>query len=157
MKTTVLILLLPALLLSCSPPDSSVKDPAGTPPKSESATEIVKPKTTGDIDLKTAKEVYDDAAAGKLKIIVLDIRTPQEYSEGHLKGAVNLDYLVPQEEFRAELQKLDRNANYLMHCQSGGRSSDAAEIMEELGFTSVYHLKAGFGGWKRAGYEIAKD
>ena len=99
----------------------------------------------------------DDAEALLKKdaaVVVLDIRTPEEFQAGHIKGAVNIDFTEPT--FDAELAKLDRNKTYLMHCASGGRSSQAEEQFGSLKFTSVLHLKAGFNGWKKAGKPVVK-
>jgi phage shock protein E len=64
---------------------------------------------------------------------VLDIRTPAEVDEGKLEGSIVVDFRSP--DFVELISQLDKNADYIMHCRSGGRVSEAIPIMRELGFT----------------------
>jgi len=79
--------------------------------------------------------------------VILDIRSPSEYNAGHIDGATNINYY--DSDFKDKLNKLDKTDIYLLYCASGGRSSRAFNIMKELGFTKIYHLKKGYNGWKR--------
>ncbi len=63
---------------------------------------------------------------------VLDIRTPEEVAEGRLDGALVVDFMA--EDFVEKISQLDKNANYRMHCRSGGRVGKAIPMMRELGF-----------------------
>ena len=78
--------------------------------------------------------------------VVLDIRTPKEYAEGHIPDAINIDYKA--DSFELELEKLDRDATYLMHCRSGRRSANSLKIFEKLGFRHVIHMDNGILGWQ---------
>ncbi len=69
---------------------------------------------------------------------VIDVRTPEEFAEGHLDGAVNLD--VQSGRFDAELAALDPEGQYFVYCRSGNRSAAAAATMAEAGFTDVTDL-----------------
>lgn len=82
------------------------------------------------------------------KIVVVDIRTPDEFAKGHIKGAVNIN--MNAEDFAAKLGKLDRDKTYLMHCKSGGRSSASIPVWNRLGFKNVLHLTSGTLGWVKA-------
>ena len=84
---------------------------------------------------------------------VIDIRTPEEFAKGHLKGAKLVNFFG---EFEKELAKLDRNKAYLMHCRSGGRSTKSLAVWKKLGFTKVYHLDSGFLGWEKAKLPFVK-
>lgn len=106
-----------------------------------------------DVDPKAASELIDRNAKNK-KFLVLDVRTPAEFMEGHIKGAAMLDFKAP--DFREKLSRLSRKKTYLVHCAAGGRSSKAVQAMAELGFQDVYHLKDGFSAWKEAGFPVAK-
>jgi rhodanese-related sulfurtransferase len=64
---------------------------------------------------------------------VLDIRTPAEVDEGHIDGAIFADFRSP--DFAEQIVKLAKNADYIMHCRSGGRVAEAIPLMRELGFT----------------------
>lgn len=98
-------------------------------------------------------------AAAKLieekKVIVLDVRTADEFAEGHLAGAMNIDFLE-SEKFEAAVSKLDKSKSYLVHCQAGGRSARSLKVFQKLGFESIYHLDGGFGDWQAAGRPVTK-
>lgn len=70
--------------------------------------------------------------------VLVDVRTPQEYAEGHLDGAQLLDLTGGQ--LAASLPELDPDAEYYVYCRSGNRSSQAAQMMLEAGFTDVTDL-----------------
>lgn len=98
-------------------------------------------------------------AAAKLvqekKVTVLDVRTADEFGEGHIAGAQNIDFLQSAE-FEAAIAKLDKTKPYLVHCQAGGRSGRSLALFKKLGFETIYHLDDGFGGWEAAGKPVAK-
>lgn len=79
------------------------------------------------------------------KAVILDVRTPSEYSEGHIPDALNIDYL--DEGFEREISLLDTSVTYLVYCRSGSRSYNACSKMNEVGFKHIYNLKNGFLGW----------
>jgi phage shock protein E len=83
---------------------------------------------------------------------IVDVRTPQEYAQGHLAGAVNVDVSSP--EFAARIATLDPNAPYAVYCKSGNRSGVALATMAEQGFTNAYHLGGGIGAWQSAGGDV---
>jgi rhodanese-related sulfurtransferase len=80
---------------------------------------------------------------------ILDVRTPDEYNTGHLEGAINIDY--NSDDFKEKLTTLDRSGEYLVYCRSGNRSSGAVKVMEELGFTMIYHMNGGIIDWNAEG------
>ena len=86
--------------------------------------------------------------------IILDVRTPGEFSEGHIENALNLD--VNSESFTEEAAKLDTGKTYLIHCRSGRRSARAGALMEELGFVNIYDMDGGFIAWEKEGYPVTK-
>jgi rhodanese-related sulfurtransferase len=100
--------------------------------------------------------VSKDAAAliAKGDIVVLDVRTADEFAEGHIKGAKNIDFL--DSNFKAAAAKLDKSKTYLVHCQAGGRSTKSLEPLKELGIKNLIHLDDGFGGWSAAGLPVEK-
>lgn len=82
--------------------------------------------------------------------VILDVRTADEYAEGHIPNAVNLDHEdVPS---KAEAMLPDKDALILVYCRSGRRSKIAAEALVELGYTNVKE----FGGINDWPYEIVK-
>lgn len=83
---------------------------------------------------------------------LLDVRTPQEYAEGHIDGALNIN--VQSDDFRRLVEKeLSKDFTILVYCRSGRRSMDAAEILTELGY-KVVNLKGGIIGWKEGGLPV---
>mgnify|MGYP001563356701 FL=1 len=76
---------------------------------------------------------------------LIDVRTPQEFSGGHIKNAVNIDFNAPS--FKDQISELDREQPFLIYCAAGGRSAKAASLMNSMGFKKVYELKGGFRNW----------
>jgi rhodanese-related sulfurtransferase len=87
-------------------------------------------------------------------VVVLDIRTPDEFAEGHIAGATNIDFL--SEDFSEKVAKLDRQKKYLVHCASGRRSANALPVLSKLNFTNVIHLDGGFSAWEEAKNPVTK-
>jgi phage shock protein E len=79
------------------------------------------------------------------KVIVLDVRTPVEFNEGHIKGAINID--IRQPDAFVKIDKLDHNAKYLVHCRTNHRSKAAVDHMVQSGFITVYQMTDGMNGW----------
>jgi len=81
--------------------------------------------------------------------VIIDVRTPEEYADGHIEEAINFDYY--SEAFRDELNKLDKDKTYLIYCRTGKRSRAAADIMQELGFGNGYNMLGGIVQWEAVG------
>lgn len=77
--------------------------------------------------------------------VLLDVRTPGEYEKGHIPGAININI---EDDFRNRLQSLDTAKTIFVYCLAGGRSSNAASILSELGFNKIVNLKDGFSRWR---------
>jgi phage shock protein E len=91
----------------------------------------------------------DALIKGKPGVLILDIRTPDEFAKGHIPGAKNVDFF--SDDFAKQVAALDSNKPVLVHCASGGRSGQAMETLTGMKkFGAIYHLKAGFSGWKAA-------
>ena len=78
-------------------------------------------------------------------LILLDVRTPAEFSNGKIEGARNLDVQSP--DFVEQLNKLDKNAEYGIYCALGRRSAFAIDKMKSMGFTRLYDLGGGYNAW----------
>lgn len=78
--------------------------------------------------------------------VIIDIRTLEEFAEGHIANAINIDYY--SETFTDELNNLDKNKVYLIYCQWGNRSGAALAIMEGLNFREVYAMSGGIDAWQ---------
>ena len=86
--------------------------------------------------------------------VLLDVRTPEEYKEGHIPGAINVNYL--DEKFENGVDTLNKNLVYQVYCLSGGRSALASEIMVKKGFKNVFNLEGGITDWKKKGLPVTK-
>ncbi|MDW8394144.1 MAG: rhodanese-like domain-containing protein [Chitinophagales bacterium] len=82
------------------------------------------------------------------QVVVLDVRTPEEYASGHLPKARLINFY--DKNFAEQLDKLDKNKTYIVYCKAGGRSSKASQMLIDKGFTRVYNLEQGFDKWDGA-------
>lgn len=102
----------------------------------------------------TVKNVSPDEAEKLLKAnpktLVLDVRTPDEFAQGHIPGAKNVDFF--DDNFAKKVGALDPQTPVIVHCGSGRRSSQALESLKAM--KVVYHLNEGFGAWVKAGKPI---
>ncbi len=85
---------------------------------------------------------------------IIDVRTPEEFNDGHIENAVLIDFY--SENFKDELAQLDREKTYFVYCRSGNRSGQAVAIMSEMGFQEVYNLSAGIIDWIAQGFPVVK-
>jgi phage shock protein E len=85
-------------------------------------------------------------------VVVLDIRTPEEFDEGHLEGAILIDFY--EADFVQRLSELDRDTPYVLYCRSGNRSGQTVPVMEQLGFRSVSDVGGGILAWQAAGLPV---
>lgn len=90
-----------------------------------------------------------------ISIVVLDVRTPEEFAEGHLQGAINIDFQSGN--FEKEIAALDRTATYAVYCRSGNRSGQAVKVMSDSGFTKLYDMDGGLVDWVNAGGQLVTN
>ncbi len=107
-------------------------------------------KSMNTISLNDWKNIYDN----NKDYIVIDVRTPQEFNEGHVKGAININFY--DENFEEQLDELNKDKKYLIYCRSGSRSSKTLILMENLQFINVYDLEGGILAYNNAGYKLEK-
>jgi rhodanese-related sulfurtransferase len=86
--------------------------------------------------------------------VVIDVRTPQEYTAGHIWNARNIDYSATS--FESIINQYDKNYTIIVYCQSGYRSNLSRKKMEELGFRYVINMTGGFSTWVAAGLPVEK-
>lgn len=86
---------------------------------------------------------------------LIDVRTLEEFTEGHLKGAVNIDF--KNRTFPDYINAISKNKVVAVYCRSGNRSGKAAIIMQSLGFKEIYDLDGGYKAWNSKKKEITKD
>lgn len=88
------------------------------------------------------------------KVIVLDVRTADEFKDGHIPGAKNIDFF--SDDFARQVAALDKSKTYVVHCAAGGRSAKACKVFEKEQLPSVYHLNEGFTAWEKAGKPVER-
>lgn len=120
MKKIFLLILCPFLFLSCNGQES-------------------------DKIKKITAEELSTALSDTIQLI--DVRTPAEYKQGHIEGAVNID--VTSASFEEGIQQLDKDRPVYIYCRSGQRSNAAAKKMEKAGFNTLYDLKGGINIWDK--------
>ena len=104
--------------------------------------------TDAGLNLTSVTEVADIVTSPPEDLVVLDIRTPEEFAAGHLAGAINIDYYAS--DFESQLSGLDLDVPYVMYCNSGNRSGNTLPLMDSLGFSEVYELDGGIQAWLAA-------
>lgn len=72
-------------------------------------------------------------------LVILDVRTREEYLSGNIPNSINIDVL--SQDFKSKIDMLDKNKEYLIYCRSGNRSSIASSIMSTNGFINIYNLE----------------
>lgn len=115
---------------------SSVSTKAASPGPNNDLTNKI------NIDVAEAKTLINDR-----KIVLLDVRTPEEIALGKINDAIEIDY--SSDDFQDKLTKLDKNLEYIVYCAAGGRSAKAVSAMQQMGFSKVHNLTSGYTGWSQ--------
>ncbi|QCC84495.1 rhodanese-like domain-containing protein [Desulfovibrio desulfuricans] len=106
-----------------------------------------------------AKDISVNEAAGLLQnppqgLTIVDVRTPAEFREGHLAGAVNMDFFGAS--FDSQILALPKDKPILLYCRTGNRSAGAYDAMEKEGITNILHMNQGVTAWQQAGLPLQK-
>jgi len=89
---------------------------------------------------------------GKKNVYLLDVRTPQERSQGFIPGSV----LIPINEVERRLNEIPKNRPVIVYCAVGSRSRPVAQALAGMGYGEVYNMRDGIMGWYRNGYQIQR-
>ena len=117
------------------------------PPKSGTSNKVINETISVD--------EFDKKLSEKKDAQLVDVRTQEEYQEGHLKDALN--YNINGSDFDSQLSKLDKSKPVMVYCLGGGRSAEAASIMQEKGFIEVYNMQGGIMKWNAANKPTDKN
>ena len=98
----------------------------------------------GDVTVERASDLMDS----KPELVVLDVRTQEEYDDEHIEGAI----LIPVQELEERIDELSKDDELLVYCRTGNRSGTAVSILQGNGFQKIYHMSKGITEWKAAGY-----
>ncbi len=104
---------------------------------------------SGEVKSLNADE-FNDKIKGD--VVLIDVRTPAEFTESRIEGATNLNLQDPS--FEKWLDSLDQTKEYALYCAGGGRSSRAASLMKDKGFRQVNDLNGGLKAWKEKGLPV---
>ncbi len=95
---------------------------------------------------------WKQGKASPIPFIMLDVRTPEEYAEGHIQGA----RLIPVQVLAEHLAEVPKNKQVYVYCHSGKRSARASSMLAKHGFTNIENVMGGIEAWKKAGYPVVK-
>ena len=110
------------------------------------------------VDVRTATEMVKEngytaeVIANDSDVVVLDIRTPDEYAAGIIEGAINIDFF--DADFAAQLDALDKDVHYVVYCRSDNRSGQAMGTFAALGFAEVTEVDGRIVDWHAAGLPV---
>jgi rhodanese-related sulfurtransferase len=96
--------------------------------------------------MNITQDVWWEKAQSIKNAIIVDVRTPEEYEDGKIPGALNIDFYKGQG-FIYLIDALDKENTIFVYCRSGSRSSQACQLMNKLGFKTVYNLNGGLIEW----------
>jgi len=99
-----------------------------------------------------AYEHWRQGERASIPFLFLDVRTPEEYAQGHIEGAK----LIPVQELAAHLADVPKDRQVYVYCHSGRRSARAARLLAENGFKNIENVLGGIEAWKAAGYPVVK-
>lgn len=104
------------------------------------------------VNLKPADFLLQMQTEKNIKLI--DVRTDWEFKKGHLKDAVNIDWMG--EEFVSGMKDIPKSTTVFVYCFAGGRSLEAARKLLNLGYTNVYNMDGGYDAWVKAKLPITQ-
>lgn len=97
---------------------------------------------------------FEKKILSEKNIQLIDVRTPEEFQQGHIKNAQNINIYDP--DFEKEIQKFDKSKPVYVYCRSGNRSHSAAQVLAKNGFKTIYDLQGGIGAWQYTNKPIMK-
>lgn len=122
---------------------------------STEATTSTQPEPTTSVAAQASQVVDAEKFASVIKepnVVLIDVRTPEEFTEGHIEGAENINLNGP--DFTSQVAELDKSKGYAIYCRSGNRSATAVDYFKQQGFTGLYDLSGGIISWESAGYPV---
>jgi rhodanese-related sulfurtransferase len=118
--------------------------------KSTTNSTLSETQSASNTDMSSVKDISiaetKTLLAANKDIILLDVRTPAEIANGVIPGAMTIDFRA--DGFAEKVSTLDKDKTYVVYCQSGIRSAQAAALMKEQGFVTIYNMLGGYGAWE---------
>lgn len=140
-----------ALVPALSACSNTPSEPGSTASSASSSASASSDSTSSGSSSSSGSSGQANTAIGTL----IDVRTPEEFADGHLKGATNVDFNGP--DFAEKISELDKDGEYTLYCRSGRRSGLALEAMKAAGFTKVTNAGGVEQASKTLGLDIVKD
>ncbi|MDQ7011387.1 MAG: rhodanese-like domain-containing protein [Mariprofundaceae bacterium] len=103
-------------------------------------------------DVHHAYQHWQQGEHAAIPFLMLDVRTPEEFAEGHIAGA----RLIPVQELEKRLAEVPKNRQVYVYCRSGVRSARASEMLFRAGFTHIENITGGIQAWQAAGYPVVR-
>ncbi|MDQ6986524.1 MAG: rhodanese-like domain-containing protein [Mariprofundaceae bacterium] len=103
-----------------------------------------------NVSVAHVHEHWQQGDAAKIPFILLDVRTPEEYAEGHIAGAK----LIPVQVLAEHLNDVPKDKQVYVYCHSGKRSARASKLLSGHGFKNIENIEGGIVAWKKAGYPV---
>ena len=133
------------LLLACGQATTSLLSEPAADGVAEASSPILK---------DVSNDEFAALIATKEGALLLDVRTPEEWNEGHLEGAAHADYWGDDTAFETAMTAIPRDRTELVYCAGGGRSGLTAKELIEAGHQEVYNLEDGISGWEGQGLPV---
>jgi rhodanese-related sulfurtransferase len=124
-------------------------EPAANPAPAASATATAATFVATPI---SQEALLEQQAKHPKQLFVLDVRTPQEYAEGHVPGAVN----VPHDQLASRLAEVPKDKDVVLYCRSGRRAGIAADVLAANGYKHLSHLEGDMNAWVEKGRPVVK-
>jgi phage shock protein E len=134
------LLLLAVVLVGCSAAPSAAPMASPVPPAQTQ-------NLPADIDVATAESLR-----GQPNVVMLDVRTPEEYAQGHIPGIV----LIPLDQVPNRLAEIPKDKTVIVTCHTGNRSNQAAQLLRQKGYDNIHNMLGGIVAWEQAGYPVEK-
>ena len=105
-----------------------------------------------NVSVAHAHKHWSQGDKSPIPFVMLDVRTPEEFAEGHIPRAL----LIPMQELEKRLSEVPKDRQAYVYCRSGVRSVKASEILAKAGFTRIENVEGGFMAWQAAGYPVSQ-
>ncbi|KAA2218481.1 rhodanese-like domain-containing protein [Maribacter flavus] len=93
----------------------------------------------------SSKPINSITADEMKNVVLLDVRTPEEYAQGHLDNSLNINWF--DADFAQQVEGIDKDETIYVYCKVGGRSAKAQEKLKSLGYKNVVNLEGGYDAW----------
>ncbi|ATX82148.1 Rhodanese-related sulfurtransferase [Mariprofundus ferrinatatus] len=103
-------------------------------------------------EVKHAYQHWNQGASSAVPFEFIDVRTPEEYADGHIEGA----RLIPVQELEVRMNEVPKDKQVYVYCRSGKRSAQAAGILARAGYSNIENVLGGITAWKDAEYQVVK-